>query len=310
MIKNFTELRQELLNKKAEPKKVAVIKAANKHALESIFELAKEGLVIPYLIDDEAAIKKELLSLDVEDAEYVILNAGTDADAAFIGVQMAKENKVQFIMKGDLQTGTLLKEVVNRETGIRQQKVLSHLALIEVPNYPRLIGITDGGMVLTPSAEQKKAIIQNASKVMHALGFSKPKFAILSAAEVVQPKLPASVDASELTKEYANESEMIVEGPISLDIALNPIAAEEKHYQGKIKGDADVLVVPDIVGGNILSKSMTLLAKGEMAGIIVGASVPIILTSRSSSAAEKRNSLLLALKVSENQTSQEKGAVE
>ncbi|MGX7394144.1 phosphate acyltransferase [Carnobacterium mobile] len=298
MIQNFGSLMQELTQNKAEPKKVAVVKAASRHALESIFELAKKGLVIPYLIDNEKAINEQLSQIDIEKAPYFIVPTETDTEAAFKGVEMAREKKVEFIMKGDLQTGTLLKEVVNRTTGIREQKVLSHLALIEVPAYPKLIGVTDGGMVLIPTFDQKKAIIENAAEVMRSLGYQQPKIAVLSAAEIVQPKLPASAEAAELTTEFINEKNFTVEGPISLDIALNPAAANEKHYQGKIQGDTDVLVTPDIVSGNALSKSMTLLAGGEMAGIIIGAKVPIILTSRSSSAAEKRNSLLLALKVS------------
>ncbi|MEG0267352.1 MAG: phosphate acyltransferase [Carnobacterium sp.] len=307
MIRNFEELKKEIIEKKAAPKKVAVVKAASGHTLESIFELAKEGLIFPYLIDEEEAIKKELAKLDIKGAKYEIVQTQTDQEAAFKGIQMAKENQVEFIMKGDLQTGVLLKEVVNRETGIREQKVLSHLALIEVPTYPKLIGITDGGMVLTPDYEQKKAIIENALGVMRAIGYREPKFAVLSAAEVVQPKLQASVDAAELTKDFSTIENVVVEGPISLDIALNPEAAKDKNYQGKIQGDSDVLVASDIIAGNTLSKSLTLLAGGEMAGIIVGAKVPIILTSRSSSATEKRNSLLLALKVSSE--AKEKGEV-
>lgn len=305
MIQNFIELYKELMKLKTEPKKTAVVKAANKHTLESVFELAKEGLIMPYLIDDEEAINRELLKVDTMGVPYVIVHAETDSEAAFKGVQMAKENQVDFIMKGDLQTGILLKEVVNHDRGIREKKVLSHLALIEVPGYPRLIGVTDGGMVLTPTIEQKKAIIQNALEVMQAMGYQKPKFAVLSAAENLQPKLPASVDAEELTKEFSNIKNLIVEGPISLDIALKPEIANDKQYKGEIQGDSDVLVASDIITGNTLSKSMTLLAGGEMAGIIIGAKVPIILTSRSSSTAEKRNSLLLALMVSYGTTEKE-----
>lgn len=298
MIQNFKELHNELRENEREPKKVAVVKAASDHTLESIFELAREGLIMPFLIDKKAAIENELEKIDTKNVPYSIVEAQTDQEAAFKGIEMARKGQVEFIMKGDLQTGVLLKEVVNHETGIREQKVLSHLALIEVPAYPKLIGITDGGMVLTPTVEQKKAIIKNALGVMQALGYEEPKFAILSAAEVVQPKLPASVDAAELTNYFSTDKSVIVEGPISLDIAMKPEIAKDKNYQGKIQGDSDVLVASDIVAGNTLSKSMTLLASGEMAGIIVGAKVPIILTSRSSSAIEKRNSLLLALKVS------------
>ena len=160
MIQNFIELYKELMKLKTEPKKTAVVKAANKHTLESVFELAKEGLIMPYLIDDEEAINRELLKVDTMGVPYVIVHAETDSEAAFKGVQMAKENQVDFIMKGDLQTGILLKEVVNHDRGIREKKVLSHLALIEVPGYPRLIGVTDGGMVLTPTIEQKKQLFR------------------------------------------------------------------------------------------------------------------------------------------------------
>lgn len=298
MIKNFEELRDKLTNMTPSPKRVAVVKAANQHTLESVFELAKQGLIMPYFIDKEEEIKKEIKRINPGSITYKIIHAETDQEAAFKGVQMARENLVEFIMKGDLQTGILLKEVVNHETGIRKQEVLSHLALIEVPSYQKLIGITDGGMVLTPNIEQKKAIIENTLEVMLAIGYKKPKFAVLSSAETLQPKLPASVDAAELTKIFSKEKNIIVEGPISLDIALNKEIAQDKKYSGQIKGDSDVLVVPDIVSGNALSKSIILLAGGEMAGIIIGANVPIILTSRSSSAEEKRNSLLLALTVS------------
>ncbi|MDN6625619.1 MAG: phosphate acetyl/butyryl transferase [Pisciglobus halotolerans] len=307
MLKNFEALKEEIIkNKTQEPKRVAVIKAASLHALESIFELAREGLVIPYLIDKKEELEQMLEEMTSTDVPYEIIPADTDQEAAFKGIQMAKKGEVEFIMKGNLQTGTLLKEVVNRDTGIRNKKVLSHMALVEVPAYSKLIGITDGGMVLTPSLEQKEAIIENAEEVMFALGYEKPKFGLLSSAEVVQPKLPASADAAVLTEQYKENKRSVIEGPISLDIALNPVAASEKGYKGQIQGDVDVLVVPEIVTGNALSKSMTLLAGGEMAGVIVGAKVPIILTSRSSTTAEKRNSLLLALKVS---TAKKKGGI-
>lgn len=298
MLQNFMALKEELTSKKGEAQKLAVIKAASEHALESVFELVDEGLVFPYLIDKQDDLKKLLEEMGLDAKKCEIVHAETDQEAAFKGVEMARKGEVGFLMKGDLQTSTLLREVVNHDTGIRERKVLSHLALLEVEAYPKLIGITDGGMVLTPSVDQKEAIIENALEVMKALDYEKPKFAVLSAAETVQPKLPASVDADELSKRFADRTDCVVEGPISLDISLNPAAAEEKHYAGQIKGDADVLVASDIVAGNTLSKSITILAEGLMAGLIVGAKVPIILTSRSSSAEEKQNSLLLALKVS------------
>lgn len=304
MLQDFKALEQKIANIE-EPKKVAVVKAANAHSLESIFELADQGIVIPYLIDSESALEKLITEMDIENSNYHIIDVTSDEEAAFKGVELVREHKVDFIMKGNIQTGTLLKQVVNRETGIREKDVLSHMALIDVPAYSKLLGVTDGGMLLTPDADQKEAIIQNSLEVMKSLGYVKPKFAVLSAAEVVQPKLPASTDADELTKRFENDEECIVEGPISLDLAINSSIAQEKGYTGKIQGDADVLVASDVVAGNTLSKSMLLLADGLMAGVILGAKTPIVLTSRSSSAAEKRYSLLLALQFSHAQA--EKG---
>lgn len=308
MLQNFEQLEKEILATKFPPQRVAVVKAASDHTLESLFELAKQDLLLPILIDKKTAIHELIDHMDVGSTSYEIIDTETDEEAAFKGVELVRNGQAEFIMKGNIQTGDLLKQVVNRETGIRKRGVLSHLALIEVPGYPRLIGVTDGGMVLTPDVEQKAAIIENALEVMQALQYKQPKFAVLSAAETLQPKLPASVDADELTKRFQDRgNECVVEGPISIDISLIPEIAKEKHYQGKIQGDADVLVASDIVAGNILSKSMLLLAKGEMAGMIIGAQVPIILTSRSSSAKEKKFSLLLALQMSR---SSKKGAME
>lgn len=304
MLQDFKELEQKI-DKIEEPKRVAVVKAASEHSLESIFELADQGAVIPYLIDDQSAIEELIAKMDIKSSNYHIVDVSSDEEAAFKGVELVRGNKVDFIMKGNLQTGTLLKQVVNRETGIRDKDVLSHMALIDVPAYSKLLGVTDGGMLLTPDVDQKEAVINNALEVMKALGYDKPKFAVLSAAEVVQPKLPASTDAAELTKRFENNKECIVEGPISLDLSIDPSIAAEKGYGGKIQGDADVLVASDVVAGNTLSKSMLLLANASMAGVILGSQVPIVLTSRSSSAAEKKYSLLLALQVSHAQ--EEKG---
>lgn len=297
MLKNFEEL-EDLVKNQKEPLKIAVIKAASEESLESVFELADKGLLIPYLIDKQDDLEDLIENMVMGQFDYQIVHAETDEEAAFIGIKMARENKVQLIMKGNIQSGTLLKQVVNRETGIRERDVLSHFSLLDTANYPRLLAVTDGGMFLTPNVDQKEAIIENALEVMQALSYKKPKFAVLSAAEVVQEKLPASVEAKELTKRFADDSRLVVEGPISLDIALYPDIASEKGYSGRIQGDADVIVAPDIIAGNTLSKSIIYLAKGNMAGLIIGAKVPIILTSRVSSKEEKEYSLLLALQMS------------
>lgn len=297
MLKNFDEL-EELVKGQKEAKRIAIVKAASKETLESVFKLADKGFLVPYLIDEKDKLEKLLTEMQLTDRDYQIVDANTDQEAAFKGIQMARNNEVQLIMKGNIQSGTLLKEVVNRETGIRERDVLSHISLLDTDNYPRLLAVTDGGMFLTPNTDQKEAIIENALEIMQALSYEKPNFAVLSSAEVVQAKLPASVEAEELTKRFADDPRCVVEGPISLDIALYPDIASAKEYPGKIQGDADVIVAPDIIAGNTLSKSIIYLANGNMAGLIVGANVPIILTSRVSSKEEKRYSLLLALQMS------------
>ncbi|HLS34696.1 MAG TPA: phosphate acyltransferase [Bacillota bacterium] len=297
-MESFKQL-EEQIKTISEPKKVAVINAASDHALDGVFELAKKKMVIPYLLDDETKINEMLADRDLGDTDYHVVPVHSDEESAFKGIELVREGKVDFIMKGNIQTGTLLKQVVNRETGIRDRDVLSHLALIEVPKYPKLLGVTDGGMLLAPDADQKEAVIENALEVMKALDYDQPKFAILSASESVQPKLQASVDGKELTERFENRDDCIVEGPISLDLSISPKTAEAKGYEGNIQGDADVLVAADVIGGNTLSKSMLLLADGTMAGVILGAKAPIVLTSRSSSADEIRQSLLVAIKASE-----------
>lgn len=297
MIQDFQALEQKITTI-TNPQKVAIVKAANRQTLESILELVEKGILVPYLIDQASELKKLLKEMDVQNNKFHIIDVASDEEAAYKAVELVRENKADFIMKGNLQTSTLLKEVVNRETGIRKRNVLSHLALISVPTYPKLLGVTDGGMLLSPDVNQKEEIIHNALEVMAALGYAQPKFAVLSATETVQQKLQASTDAAELTERFEKNSTCIVEGPISLDLAINPSVAIEKNYEGHIQGDADVLITPDIVAGNTLSKSMLLLGKGAMAGLILGAQVPIVLTSRSSSAEEKKYSLLLALQMS------------
>lgn len=298
MIENFAQLEEKLLANNYAVQKVAVVRAANKQTITSLLRLTEQGLIFPILIDDEQKLKELLAELPISEENYEIIAVTEDEEAAFKGVELVRNGRANFIMKGNLPTSDLLKQVVNRETGIRDKLILSHLALLEIPNYPRLVGITDGGMMLTPDVDQKEAIIENALQVMAGLQYERPKVAILSAAETVHPKLPASVDAEQLANRYQNRNDCIVEGPISIDLALNPQIAADKKYEGKIKGDADVLIAADVVGGNTLSKSLILFAGGEMAGIIVGAKVPIILTSRSSTATEKKYSLLLALQIS------------
>lgn len=292
-MKNFEELLARLQG--ANRKKLAVV-AADHHAIEAAIEGEEEGLVKPIFIGDKEEIKQILKSLEAEVHGYEIFEAQTLEEAAEIGVKLVREGKAEMILKGHIDTAVLLRAVVNKEHGIGTGGIMTHLAMFEVPSYHKLFIVTDGGMVTYPTLEQKKAIIQGAVEAMRKLGVEKPKVACLAAVEKTNPKLPETVDGEAL-KHMAENGEIehaIIEGPISFDLAFNPEAAALKDYESPVAGDADIFLVPDFVCGNVLSKSIVHAAKGRMAGLVIGAKVPILLTSRSSSAEEKFLSLAFA----------------
>ena len=188
----------------------------------------------------------------------------------------------------------MLKGVVNKENGIKARDTLSNVALLDIPAYHKVVGLTDGGMVMYPTLEQKKDIIDNAVEVYKALGYDNPKVAVLCAVETLNPKMPETVDAAELKK--MNQEGIIkgcvVEGPISFDLAVDPEAAKIKGYESPVAGDADIIIMPDISAGNLTSKALTVLGGAMMAGIVMGAKCPIALNSRSAAFEEKYYSLL------------------
>ena len=272
---------------------LAVVKAADDHVLECIKDTIHRGDTFVYLIDDQAKLQSLLEKYDLPAESYQIIDQADDDQASQAAVKLAKENKISAIMKGKLSTGRLLKPVVNKENGIRKSQLLTHVAVLYVPKLDRLIGITDGGMALEPDFEDSKIIIQHGIEVFQSLGIQNPKVTLLSASEEPISKLASSNIQVQLTEYYANRPE-IVEGPLSTDISLVPDIAKEKNYAGQIQGDADIVMVPNIVTGNSFSKALILFGGAMMAGIIMGAEVPIILTSRSASAEEKYASILLA----------------
>ena len=199
-------------------------------------------------------------------------------------------------MKGKLETAQMLKPVVNKETGLGTGRVMSHFVLDELPYYHKLIVTTDGGMMTYLNLEQKRDIIINTVETLKALGYENPKIACVAAVEKVNPKMPETLDAHELEEmnKRGEIKDCTVCGPISLDIALDGEIARIKGFDNPVAGDADAIIVPNIHVGNVLGKSITVISRGRMAGFIVGAKVPIVLTSRGSSAEEKFLSLVLA----------------
>lgn len=291
MIKDLKELEQKLKGKEEKPN-VCLVCAHDLHSLEAIKKAVDKELISVTLVGIEKKILELLNQLNFERDNVVIYNSLSDVESAKLGVELVKEEKVDTLMKGKIQTKDFLKAVVDSETGIKDSKVLSHVVVNELPNYHKLVATTDGGMVLYPKLEEKAAIIKNAVKLFNNIGYEKPNVAVLTAVEVVNPKMQETIDAKELKD--MNFENCYVEGPISYDLTFSKEAAKVKGYESPVTENVDILVMPNITAGNILGKSMIYTAGGKMAGVVVGAKVPIILTSRASSAEEKYYSIILA----------------
>jgi len=296
LVYNDFEQLVEKVKKFPTMKRVAVAAAEDEHTLEAVFMARSEGIVEPILVGNKERIKEIIKSLGESFQDENIYNANDVVESAELAVKLVNENKADFLMKGILETATLLKAVVNKETGLGTGKIMSHFVIQKIPSYHKMLVTTDGGMMMYPTLEQKKAILENAVDTLIAIGYDKPKVAILAAVEKVNPKMPETLDADALAKMNQNGEikNCIVEGPLSFDIAIDKEIAQIKGFSSEVAGDADILIVPNITAGNILGKSLVVAAKAKMAGFIVGAKVPIVLTSRGSSSEEKYLSIVMS----------------
>ena len=291
MIKNFEQLK-EMLKAMPVKRKVAVVPAQDEHTLEAISHAYKDGMVEPVLIGDEPKIREILAQIGTDADKMTIIHVEDPVEAIQKAADMARDGEVDCIMKGKTETGALMKVLLNRERGIRKNDTMSLLAFMESPNYHKVFAITDVGLLTYPSKEQKKAAIQNAVEAFHALGVEQPKVAILAAVEKVNPKMKETVEAAEIKEEGVDGC--IIEGPISYDLAMDPASAPIKGYVSPVAGDADLLVVPDIVSGNIAAKTITVIGGGRTGGVVLGAKVPVLLVSRAASADDKYMSIVIA----------------
>jgi phosphate butyryltransferase len=280
------------------PKKtvVAVVEAHDLHTLEAVINAKKDNIIDGMLIGNEEKIREILKSEGADPADYTIIPTNGLEESLKVAVENINAGKATAIMKGKLETGQFMKAIVKKENGLLAGGLLSLIGLYEHPNYHKLLAVTDQGLNTYPDLEGKKALIQNAVKLLHSIGIEEPKVAVLAAVEKVNPKMPESVDGAELKKmnENGEITGCIVEGPISFDLAVKQGAAAIKGYESPVAGDADLLVVPDIACGNILVKCMTDYAGALTAGTILGAKVPVIVTSRSAEATDKYYSIALA----------------
>ena len=293
VISGFPALKASLQS--APPKTAVVAAAHDEHTLQAVFAAQRDGLIRPLLVGHQEEILSIARRLGEKLAPGQVVDAADDIHCAARSVDLIRAGHGSMLIKGMLPTGALLKAVVNRESGIRTGSVMSHVAILDVPSYHKLLYITDGGMVVAPDLEQKRHILQNAINFCRFLGYDCPQAAALCAVEMVNPSMPETIDAAAL-KEAGGRGDFgpcIVEGPISLDLATDREAAQVKRYHSPVAGDADILLAPSISAGNLLGKSLYGLAGGEMAGVVLGASVPITVNSRGATAEEKYWSILI-----------------
>ena len=300
-MKSLDELKLKL--KEQEMRKLAVAASQDYEVLKAVVDAYKEGIAEPILIGDIEKTKEIAKEYNLEIDKFECINCTELVESAQVAVKYVNEGKADFVMKGIIDTAILLKEVLNKEYGLRTDSLLSHVMVYQVPTYHKLIFLTDGGMNIAPSLEEKIKITKNAIKASKALGNDVVKVAVLAAKEKVSSKMQATVDADKLA-ELCQEGEfgegVIVEGPLALDLAISEEAAKIKQFESEVAGDADILVVPNIEMGNGIGKSLTYFANADSAGVIMGAKAPVVLVSRADSNEAKLNSIALGSIIASN----------
>ena len=297
MYRNFQELRDSIML--LEPKTIVVAAAHDKNTLEAVYSAAKAFPMRYALVGKRDSIMDISAELGTIPDENSIIDAFDNEDCAKKAVSIIREKRGDVLMKGQIETGALLKAALDKNSGIRSSSTLSHVAVLEVPSYHKLIAVTDGGMLTNPSLEQKADIVRNVTTMFGKLGIENPRIAALCASEAINEKIPETVDASKLQTMCSNGElgQCILEGPLSFDLAISAKSAEKKGFKSEITGDVDVFLVPNITVGNVVCKALIYWGNTKMAGCVIGAKVPIVLVSRVATAEEKLLSILICLKV-------------
>lgn len=297
MIKDFESILK--LAKKSGPKKLAVAVADDYDVLKAVEFARTEEIINAILIGDKDRIEDILDVNFIDSHNYEIIDEKDKEEACRIAVQLVKKNKASSIMKGFVDTSIILKAILNKKTGLNVKGLLSHVGVLKVDRYDRFFTISDSAMNISPSLVDKAEIVKNAVKVAHALEIKTPKVAIICPVEKVNEKIISTVHAEALVK-MNTEGKItgcIIGGPLALDNAVSIEAANHKGIVHPVAGQADVLITPNLEVGNVLNKAMEYFAYTQKAGIIMGADVPIVLTSRASSSISKLNSIALAVLV-------------
>ncbi|HAK90137.1 phosphate acetyltransferase [Massilia timonae] len=271
--------------KELPPLPTAVVHPCDASSLTGALEAARIGLIAPVLVGPRARIEAVARENSLRIGDVPIVEAAYSHAAAAKAVELVREGKAEALMKGSLHTDELMGAVVKRETGLRTARRVSHCFVMDVPGYADALVISDAAVNIAPTLEEKMDILQNAIDLAHALQFREVRVAVLSAMETVNPKVPSTVEAAALCKMVDRHQihGALVDGPLALDNAIDPDAARIKKIDSPVAGRANVLLVPDLEAGNMLAKSLSFLAGADAAGIVLGARVPIILTSRADS---------------------------
>ncbi len=292
---------QDLLNacKGHDPITIAVAYPCDAVSLIGPIDAARIGLITPVLVGPERLIREIAEREQLDISAFRIVDVESPIGSAKRAVELVHAGEVEALMKGSLHTDELLGAVVHSTTGLRTGRRISHCFLMDVPTYPKPLIVTDGAVNIHPDLKTKRDICQNAIELAHVLGNPKPLVAILSAVETINPDIPSTIDAACLCK-MADRGQItggILDGPLAFDNAINFEAAHTKKIESPVAGQADILLVPDLESGNILAKQLIYLARADAAGIVIGARVPIILTSRSDSVKARMASCAVAARL-------------
>jgi len=297
----FAWLSERATSRKVKPLRVAVVHPVDAASLQGALDARAAGFIEPLLVGPEAKIEAAARGAGLSLGQAPVIDTPHSHAAAARAVALVREGEADALMKGALHTNELMAEVVKRETGLRTERRMSHIFLLATDGYPKPLLISDGAINIAPSLADKRWITQNAIDAARAIGIEPPRVAILSATEEVDPLIPTTIDAAALCK-MADRGQInggILDGPLAFDLAVSKASVEAKGLDSPVGGEADVLIVPTLEAGNMLAKQLDYLAGASAAGIVMGASVPIILTSRADSAEERAASCAFAAAVAQ-----------
>ena len=276
-------------------KKLVLCAAGDAHSIDAVFDAYRAGVIEPILVGQREEMQK--FSGHCKDFQrFTIFEEPDEEQVIRRSVQLVVQGQADILMKGNVTTAALLKGVLNKDYGLREKRFLSHFALFEVPNYHKLLAITDVALNILPPLKHKVQIVRNAVRFFRKIGVERPKVAALSAIEMVNEDMPSTIDAALLSimQRRGQIKNCLIDGPLAFDNAISKQSKEQKNIPGDVAGDADILLVPNIESGNILYKAFVFFADAKVAGLVVGAPFPIVLTSRADSEETKRNSIYLA----------------